>query len=322
VRGNGPGHRTSVGCAVIGWLVRRVAAGIAVLVAVSSIVFVLTRVFTDPARAALPLYATDDQLNTLRKSLGLNAPLWEQYWDFLRSLPTLQFGDSYWQKLPAVSVVLDRLPNTLQLMACAILIAVVSSIVLGAVAARYAGRWPDHVIVGFGLLGVSAPQFWVAYLLIIVFSIQLDWLPSTGTGGTQHLILPSLALAIYSAGRLTQFVRQAIVNGLREPYVLTAESRGFGPVYAITHHVVRNVLADFVTVSGWEVTRMLSGATIVVEVIFGWPGIGQLLVDAINQKDLVLLQVLVLVIAALVVLMNLVIDILRRVIDPRLAVAR
>jgi peptide/nickel transport system permease protein len=303
------------------WLINRIVGGVVVLWAVSTIVFVLTHVFTNPARAALGLEATSQQVDHLRMTLGLDRPLLSQYWSFISGLPTLQLGDSYWQGVPAAPIVFDRIPYTLELVGTAFAMSFVGSVILGGIAAHRAGGWLDRTIVTVGLLGVSAPSFWVAYLLIIVFAINLGWLPSTGASGVDSVVLPAASMAVYSMGRLTQFFRQAIVTGLRQPYVLTIESRGFGTGYAIAHHVVRNILADFLTVSGWEVVRMIAGSTVVVEVIFGWPGVGLLLVQAIEQRDLVLLQAVVLVIAAMIVLMNLLIDLGRRLVDPRLVQA-
>ena len=299
------------------WLVRRLAAAIFVLWAVSTIIFVVTNVYTDPAAVSLPLNASDEQREQRRENLGLDRPFIVQYGDFLGGLATFDIGDSFWQERAAYDIVLERLPNTLRLVGASMIFVILVAVPLGIVAALYENRSPDRGALGWALASISAPPFWVAYLLIIIFAVNLDLVPTSGSSGPKSIILPAISLGLASSGRLSQMLRRGVLDEMRQPYALTSQSRGFSKGYTIVHHAFRNVGASFVTFSGWELTRMLTGYSIVIEVVFAWPGIGLLAFQAIEQKDIILLEGSVLMIAALVVFTNLLVDILRRVIDPR-----
>ena len=299
------------------WLIRRVIAAALVVFVVTSLVFVLTRVFTDPAAVSLPLEASEELREARREQLGLKRPLIEQYGEFAFGLVTGDLGESFWQQRPAAEIVRERLPATLKLVAGSVVVTVLLAVPLGMVAAWRERRFSDHAVLGFSMAFISAPPFWIGYLLMIIFAVQLDLVPTFGSEGFTSIILPSFAVGLASAGRLAQMIRRAIVEELRQPYAVTAQSRGFSRSYTIVYHVFRNVASSFVTFTGWEMTRMFTGYTVVIEVVFSWPGVGRMAVQAIEQKDLILIQAAVVVLAGLVVFSNLVIDILRRVIDPR-----
>ncbi len=303
------------------WLARRLLAAVLVVFTVTSLVFVVTHVFTDPATVSLPLEASPEQRADRRALLGLDRPLSEQYGDFLGGLVTGDLGESYWQGRPATDIVMERLPETLKLVAGATVVTVLLAAPLGILAAWWERRFPDHVVLGFSMASISAPPFWIGYLLIIIFAVQLGWVPTFGSGGFKSAILPSFAIGLASAGRLSQMTRRHILEELRQPYAVTARSRGFSRSYTIVHHVFRNVSSSFVTFTGWELTRMFTGYTVVIEVVFSWPGVGYLAIQAINQRDLILVQAAVVVLASLVVLTNLLVDVARRVIDPRVELA-
>ena len=200
-------------------------------------------------------------------------------------------------------------------------VSLVLSIPLGLISAWKQNRAADKAVVGFGLAAVAAPPFWIAYLLIIVFAAQLHWLPSSGSTGWKSIILPAISIGLASAGRLSQLLRAALLEEIRQPYALTAQSRGFSRAYTLVHHVLRNVASSFTTVSAWEAARMFTGYTVVVEFVYAWPGVGLLALNAIDQKDLVLVQACVLMLAALLLVTNLIGDILRRIVDPRVELA-
>ncbi len=299
------------------WLVRRVIAAALVVFVVTSLVFVLTHVFTDPAAVSLPLEASDELREKRRELLGLDRPLIEQYGDFALGLVTADLGESFWQQRPAWEIVRERLPATLKLVAGSVAVTVILAVPLGMLAAWWERRFPDHAVLGFSMASISAPPFWIGYLLIIIFAVQLGWVPTFGSRGFTSVILPSVAIGLASAGRLAQMLRRSIVEELRQPYAITAQSRGFSRSYTIVHHTFRNVASNFVTFTGWEMTRMFTGYTVVIEVVFAWPGVGRMAFQAIEQKDLILLQAAVVVLAGLVVMTNLAVDIIRRAIDPR-----
>ena len=299
------------------WLARRIIAAALVVFVVTSLVFVVTHIFTDPATVSLPLEATDEHRAQRRAALGMDRPLSVQYWDFVSGLVVGDLGESFWQSRPASELVLERLPATLKLVAGATAVTVLLATPLGMLAAWWERRFPDHAVLGFSMAFISAPPFWIGYLLIIVFAVQLGWVPTFGSRGFVSLILPSFAIGLASAGRLAQMTRRGIVEELRKPYAVTALSRGFSRSYTIVHHTFRNVASGFVTMTGWELTRMFTGYTVVIEVVFAWPGVGRLAIQAIGERDLILVQASVVALATLVVVTNLLVDIARRMIDPR-----
>ena len=292
-----------------------------VVFAVTSLVFVVTHIFTDPATVSLPLEATPEHRAQRRAVLGLDRPLAVQYWDFVSGMAVGDLGESFWQSRPAATIVMERLGATLRLVAGATVVTVLLAAPLGMLAAWWERRFADNAVIAFSMLSISAPPFWIGYLLIIVFGVQLGWVPTYGSRGFTTLILPSLAIGLASAGRLSQITRHAIVEELRKPYAITALSRGFSRSYTIVHHTFRNVASSFVTMTGWELTRMFTGYTVVIEVVFAWPGVGRLAIQAIDNRDLVLVQAAVVVLATLVVTTNLLVDIARRLIDPRVELA-
>ncbi|MCY4176863.1 MAG: ABC transporter permease [Acidimicrobiaceae bacterium] len=299
------------------WLARRIIAAALVVFVVTSLVFVVTHVFTDPATVSLPLEASEEQRDQRRAALGLDRSIGVQYWDFVSGLVVGDFGESFWQSQPASKLVFERLPATLRLVAGATVVTVLMAAPLGMLAAWLERRFADHAIMGLSMAAISAPPFWIGYLLIIVFAVQLGWVPTFGSSGWRSLILPSFAVGLASAGRLTQMTRRGIVEELRKPYAVTAMSRGFSRSYTIVHHTFRNIATSFVTMTGWELTRMFTGYTVVIEVVFSWPGVGRLAVQAIDNRDLILVQAAVVVLATLVVVTNLLVDVARRLIDPR-----
>jgi len=284
---------------------------------VTSLVFIVTHVFTDPATVSLPLEASEEQRDQRRAALGLDRPIGVQYWDFVSGMVVGDFGESFWQSQPASELVFERVPATLRLVAGAAVVTVLLAAPLGMLAAWFQRRFADHAVMGFSMAAISAPPFWIGYLLIIIFAVQLGWVPTFGSDGWRSLILPSFAVGLASAGRLTQMTRRGIVEELRKPYSVTAMSRGFSRSYTIVHHTFRNIASGFVTMTGWELTRMFTGYTVVIEVVFAWPGVGRLAVHAIENRDLILVQAAVVVLATMVVVTNLLVDIARRMIDPR-----
>ena len=306
---------------MVRWLARRIVAAALVVFVVTSLVFVVTHIFTDPATASLPLEATEEHRADRRAALGLDRPLSVQYWDFVSGLVVGDLGESFWQSQPASKLVFERLPATLKLVGGAAAVTVLLAAPMGVLAAWWERRFADHAVLGFTMVSISAPPFWIGYLLIIVFALQLGWVPTFGSRGFVSLILPSFAIGLASAGRLSQMTRRGIVEELRKPYAVTAMSRGFSRSYTIMHHTFRNVASGFVTMTGWELTRMLTGYTVVIEVVFAWPGVGRLAIQAIENRDLILVQAAVVVLATLVVATNLLVDIARRLIDPRVELA-
>lgn len=301
------------------FLIRRAIHGLVVIIGVSLIVFLVTHVIGDPVRRMLPLEATPEQYETLRHQLGYDRPLGVQFIDFLGNLTRLDFGESLWQRgTPARSLVFERLPATFALVFAGMALAVLIAVPLGVLAALKPGKWLDRIAVTTSLTGLSLPQFWLGVLLILVFTVWLGWLPSSGRGGLRHLILPAVTLALPAAGRITQLVRSSMIDQLNEQYVVVAEAKGMGRPYVIGRHALRNALVPVVTIVGWETIRALAGYAVVVETVFAWPGIGFLVIQAVTRQDVVLLQATVFTAALLIVVINLGVDLLYSWIDPRI----
>ena len=303
------------------FILRRLGQGLLVVLGVSLVVFVAMRVFGDPAKVMLPLSATAEQRAEFEHLIGLDRPLPEQFVTFLGDLVTLDFGESLWQRRPAMEVVFERLPNTLMLIGAGLGFAILLALPLGAIAALRPGGIIDRVTVIGGLVGLSTPQFWLGLLLIMFFAVNLGWLPTSGYGGISHLILPALTLALPSLARMVLLVRSQVIDELNQQYVKTARAKGLRFHQVLFNHALRNTLIPFVTLAGWEVISALAGYTVVVESVFAWPGLGLTAIQAIQRNDLFLLQAIVFTVAIAIVLVNILLDVVYKFIDPRIKLA-
>lgn len=301
-----------------GFILRRLWQGLIVVFGVTLTVFVVTRVFGDPVNLMLPLSATAEQRAAFAQQIGLDRPLIAQFVTFVGDLLVLDFGDSLWQRRPAIEVVFERLPNTLLLIGAGLGSAVLLAIPLGIIAALRPGGVVDRLTVSLGLVGLSMPQFWVGLLLIVIFAVHLKWLPTSGMGTPAQLILPAFTLALTPLARLTMLMRSSMIDELNQQYVKTARAKGLGLRRILGVHALRNVLISFFTLTGWELISTLAGYTVVVETVFAWPGLGMTAIQAIQRGDLFLMQAIVFVIAFLIVLINIVLDIVFKMIDPRI----
>jgi peptide/nickel transport system permease protein len=304
---------------MVWFLIKRLLQGVLVMVLVASAVFLITRVVTDPALAFLPLNASKEQRVDTLAYLGLDKSLLSQYWTYLGQLAHLDFGKSFFiQGESAIKIVWGAVPATLLLDSVAIVVALFIAMPLGIIAALRPGSKLDKATTTLSLLGLSAPQFWLGFMLVLIFGVHLRWFPTSGDSGLKSLVLPALALALPTAGKVAQLMRSAMIDELDQPYILTARSKGMGSFHRIYHHALRHCMVTVMTQASFEYARMLAGYTVVVEVVFAWPGLGLLTVQSLNDQDLVVLQAIVIVTAALIVLVNLITDILYAVIDPRI----
>jgi peptide/nickel transport system permease protein len=298
---------------------RRLLVGLVVVLLVATAVFVATRVVSNPEKTFLPIDASPEQRIQIRHNLGLDRSVLYQYLTYLGHLVRLDLGTSYWQPgKSTVSIIMTRLPNTLILNTAAIIIALLIAIPLGIIAALRPGSRLDRSAVTLGLVGLSAPQFWLAFMLVLLFGVKLQWLPTSGFTSPRSIVLPALALALPAAGKITQLTRTSMIDELDRPYMLTAQAKGFGAVYRVVRHGLRNITVPVLTQASFEYARMLAGFTVVVESIFAWPGVGLLIVQALQQQDLILVQAIAVVVAAMIVLLNLITDLLYTRIDPRI----
>jgi peptide/nickel transport system permease protein len=300
------------------FILRRSLQGFLVVLGVTIVVFVATRMIGDPAQVMLPLSATDAQRAAFEQQFGLDRPLDAQFISFIGDLMRFDFGESLWQRRSALEVVLEKLPKTLELIGVGLLLATVIGIPLGALAAVRPDGLFDRIVVGLSLTGLSVPQFWLGLLLIMVFAVGLGWVPTFGSGSLAHMILPAITLAVPSMARIMMLVRSSVINELNQQYVRTAKARGMPFGRVLFQHAMRNALVPVLTLVGWEVISAWAGYTVVVETVFAWPGLGFTAMKAINHSDLFLLQAIVFVVAVGIVLVNIGLDVLFKLIDPRI----
>ncbi len=296
--------------------IRRLFASVVLIIALVAIVFLVTSAIGDPARLMLRPEATEEQAEELRVRLGLSDPLPERFARYMGDALRGDFGESLWQRVPAMEIVLERLPKTLYLIGVTLLIALPLAGVLGVLSALRPGSLFDRVATLIGLAGVSIADFWLGLMLIFFFAVELDWLPTSGYGDVSYVILPAIALSARPMGRMSQVIRESLSGQLKQLYVSTARAKGLRERTVIGAHAMRNAAIPVVTIAADEIAALLTGA-VAIETIFGWPGLGSLLIQAIERRDLPLIVASVVVIASIIVLINFIVDLLYAVIDPR-----
>ncbi|MEK9763352.1 MAG: nickel ABC transporter permease [bacterium] len=300
------------------FLLRRLLLLIPVLWGVATLVFLLLHFIPgDPVDLMLGDSALGTDRETLRDQLGLNDPLIVQYLRYFGDLLQGDWGTSLFSKKPVFEEIMERVPATMELMFGAMVVTILVAMPLGLIAAVNKGTWIDQGAMIFSLLGVSIPNFWLGPMLILLFSIHFDLLPVNERGGLEHLILPALTLGTSLASILARITRSSVVETLQAEYIRTARSKGISELRILFRHALRNALIPIVTVIGLQVGVLLSGA-IITEAIFDWPGLGNLLISAINSRNYPLVQGCVLFIAGSYVMVNLVIDLLYAYLDPRI----
>lgn len=304
------------GRAIARYLIRRISQSAFILVGLVIAVFFVTHLLGDPARLMLRPEATEEQVQSLRDTLGLNDPLAVQFGRYMRDLAQGDFGNSLWQRVPALPIALDRIPATLYLAGVTLLIAIPTALLLGIVSAIRPRSLADRAVTVIALAGVSTADFWLGLMLIIVFAVELGWLPTSGYGGPTYVILPALALAVRPIGRISQVVRSAMLEEMSKGYVTTARAKGLAERAVVLRHTLRNAALPILTLMGDEAAVMLNGA-VVIETVFGWPGIGILLIQAIERRDLPLIESAVVSIAVMIVTVNLLVDLMYSWFDPR-----
>ncbi len=300
------------------YLTRRLLLTIPVLIGVATLVFALIHLVPgDPAQSMLGDTASVEDVQRLRERLGLDEPLLAQYQTFIVGILKGDLGTSFRYGTPVTQEIRSRLFRTLQLALAAMAVAIVIAIPLGIVAAVYRGTAIDHAAMTLALLGISMPNFWLGPLLAILFAVVLGLLPVAGTGTIWHLVLPAVTLGAALSAILARMTRASVLEELRELYVLAARARGVSRVRAVLRHAFRNSLIPVVTIIGLQFGAVLTG-TIITETIFAWPGVGRLLIQAINFRDYPLVQGCILFISFTYVFMNLLTDLTYGWLDPRI----
>lgn len=300
------------------YLLRRLAQAVLILLGVSLVTFVLLYLLpADPARQIAGRSATPEVVANIRAQLGLDRPFHEQYLRYLGALLQGDLGRSYLQKTEVATLIMSRLPASLLLMAGAILCELVLGLTMGVVAALRRNTGADHALMLTSFIGVSAPQFVVGMLLLYVFAWQLAWFPLGGYGGFSHLVLPSLTLGLLGAGWYSRMMRSAMLDVLRQDYMRTARAKGLSAWRVVLAHALPNALLPIIAMIGIDIGLFMSGI-VVVESVFGWPGIGQLTWQAIQRVDIPIIMGVTLVSAVAIVLGNLLADLIAPFIDPRI----
>ncbi|MCT8991082.1 ABC transporter permease [Chelativorans sp. SCAU2101] len=296
---------------------QRAIASIFSLLVLMVLVFFLSRLTGDPAVLFLPIDATEQMKEEFRRLHGLDRPVLEQFWFYLQDLAYLDFGESLRKARPALEVVLEAYAWTLPLALITMALVMVAAIVLGSLAAFKTGGFFDRLVSIISLIGASAPDFWIAIVAIVIFSIGLGWLPTSGVGTPVHWILPVAVLFIRPFGLVVQVVRGSMLAALQAPYVKTARAKGVKNLPLIFVHTLRNGMLPVITVMGDQAAALLNGA-VIVETIFGFPGIGKLMIDSILQRDFNVVLAAIMVTALAIFIMNVLIDIAYGLLDPRI----
>jgi ABC-type dipeptide/oligopeptide/nickel transport system permease component len=280
-------------------------------------VFFLVRLGGDPVLLFLPMDIQAKDVNEFRQRLGFNDPLIVQYGRFVKGALMGNFGESLRYKQDALGLVLQRLPATLALAGAALTLTACLAIPAGVLSAVRRGSIWDHLGTAGAVLGQAIPGFWLGLMLIYLFSVRLGWLPTGGTGGITHFIMPCIVLASFYAARMARLTRSSVLETLREEYVLTARAKGLAERVVIAKHALKNSAIPIVTLAGLETGQLLGGA-VITETIFAWPGVGRLTVQAIGARDFALVQGCVLAMGITYVVVNSLTDMLYRLLDPRL----
>jgi peptide/nickel transport system permease protein len=302
---------------MLGYSFRRVLQGLVSIVGASVVIFIVSRLTGDPIVLLLPTEAPPALIEQMRRDMGLAEPLWRQYLIFADKALHGDFGNSYRWQMPALDLVLDRLPATVELALAALAFSVLLAVPFGVLSAVHRGSWIDTLGKGFAMLGQAMPNFWVGLLMILVFAIQLDLLPAYGRGGPANIVMPAIALGWYPVAAQTRIVRSAMLDVLDSDYIRMGRAVGASEGVLVWKYALRNAAIPLMTMLGVYFAAMLGGA-FVVETVFAWPGVGRTVVEAVFSRDFPVVQVGVLLTSILFVVSNLLVDLSYGLIDPRI----
>lgn len=301
---------------VLRLLLMRLAASVLVLFVVLTMVFFMSRAIGDPASLLADIEATAEGIEEIKERLGLNDPIMERYGRFLWNAVQLDFGISHRSAQPAMDEVGRRIWNTIQLALAALVFSVGVGVPIGILAAVKRGAGIDLLTRLFALVGQATPSFWQGLMLIFFFSVGLGWLPTSGKGGIEHLIMPAITLGSFFAAGMVRLTRSAMLEVLSSDYIRTARAKGLRETTIIHRHALRNALFPVITILGLYVGDMIAGS-IIIELVFAWPGVGRLIITSIRGADFPVVQAAIVVTASWVVLANLIVDLSYIYLDPR-----
>ncbi len=300
------------------YLFKRLWHTVFVVIGISMISFFFIHLSGDPVMLMLPGDASTQEIETLREQLGFNDPLYTQYLRFAGNAAQGEFGNSLYYKVPAMALILERLPASLELAAAAMLIALVVAVPIGIVSAVRRGSLVDMGSMLGALFGLSMPHFWLGIMMIMLFSVKLGWLPTSGRGSLAQLVMPSLALGMSLMAMFARLTRSVMLEVLSLDYIRTARSKGLKESIVIYKHALKNAMIPLVTVAGMQFGFLLGG-TVIIETVFAWPGVGRLVVQAIFNRDYPLVQATVLVLSVIFVAVNFLVDMLYMYLDPQIS---
>lgn len=303
------------------YVLKRLLSTLPVLLGISLLLFFMLRMLPgDPAQVLAGQMASQEDIKIIRHQLGLDKPIFVQYGLFLSRLAKLDLGRSARTQNPVIKEIWARLPNTMLLALAAISLACLFGIPAGIISAVRPYTWIDYLFTSMALFGISMPVFWLGLMLVVIFSIMLQWLPAGGTGSWKHMVLPSFTLAAFVVAFITRITRASMIETLSQDYTTTARSKGLKEQVVIVKHALKNALIPIITVVGLQFGLLLGGA-VLTETVFAWPGLGRLIVDSILARDYPVIQGTILIFGLLYILVNLVVDLLYAYIDPRIRYA-
>lgn len=302
---------------MIKYIIRRLLQIIPVLFILSFLVFALLYVAGDPVNLMLPEDATDEDREALRKALGMDKPFWVQYGTYVMKLVTLDFGKSFSYNQDALPIVLERLPATIELAVASMIVAILISIPLGVWSATKKNSYLDLIATTGSVLGKAMPNFWLGIMLILLFSVTFQIFPVSGRGTLSHLVLPAITLGTGIAAEITRLIRSSMIGILHQDYIRTAESKGLPGRLVVYKHAFKNALIPVITIMFLQTSTLIGGA-VITETIFSWPGLGQLIIQGVNERDMAIVQASVFVIAVIIIAVNLLVDLLYVILDPRI----
>ncbi|WP_018132978.1 nickel ABC transporter permease [Effusibacillus pohliae] len=307
---------------MIAFICRRLAAMIPILLVVAIVIFLFLHMIPgDPARIIAGPEASLQDVENTRVKLGLDKPLHEQFWRFATHALQGDFGISYRTHEPVLSMIAERFGPTMELTSFSMVWAVAAGLLVGVIAATRRGKWQDQLSMFGAITGISMPSFWLGLMLIELFAVRLGWFPTGGNGSFAHVVLPAITLGSGVAAVIARFTRSSLLETLQEDYVRTARAKGARETIVVWSHALRNALIPVVTMTGLQFGFLLGGS-VVVEAVFSWPGMGRLLIDAVNFRDYPVIQAEMLLFALEFMLINLLVDVLYAVLNPQIRAQR
>lgn len=299
------------------YLIKRLIQAVFVVLGISVMVFIIMHLNGDPTLLMLPPGTPEPEIEQWREKMGFNLPVYQQYLNFITGVLHGDFGESLKTGRPVLVMIMERFPATIELACSGILISIIIGIPLGILSAVKKDSYLDILARSLAVIGQAIPSFWLGLLLIVIFSITLHWLPTSGRGSLLQLIMPSITIGFFSMATVLRLTRSSLIEVLKADYIRTAKAKGLTHITIIFQHALRNSLLPLITAIGMEIGHLLGGS-LLTETIFAWPGIGALAVEAIYTRDYPLVQAIVFITATVFVLINIGVDILYGIIDPRI----